>query len=139
MFQLNLVTPEKRLVTGLEVEEIFVPAFRGELNVLPGHAPLMSTLTTGIVRYRAKGDTQFKMVAVSWGYCQVSPTAVNILAETAETPEEIDLDRAKYSLKLSEEKLASSDLDVEMLEKYLAKMARARVRQELKNVPTTTH
>ena len=50
MFSLTLVTPEKKLLTDVEIEEIIVPAFRGELNILPGHAPLMSTLGIGLLR-----------------------------------------------------------------------------------------
>ena len=58
MFTLNLVTPEKKLVTDLEVEEVIVPGFKGQLDILPGHAPLMTTLGTGVLRYRARTGFQ---------------------------------------------------------------------------------
>ncbi len=131
MFTLNLVTPEKKLVAGQEIDEILVPAYRGELDLLPGHAPLMTTLNPGILRYRLKGEPQLYAVAISWGYCQVSPEGVNILAETAERPEEIDLDRAHTAKNMAEQKLASADLSVEDLAKYQNKITRALVREEV--------
>ncbi|MCM2281154.1 MAG: ATP synthase F1 subunit epsilon [Bdellovibrionaceae bacterium] len=140
MFTLNLVTPEKKLVAGAEIEEVFVPAFRGELNILPGHAPLMTTLSTGVLRYRFKGETVVHPVAISWGYCQVSPTGVNILAETAERPEEIDLDRVKIALTKASERLASVDLNEADLAKFQNKVGRAQVRQEVASSgPKSTH
>ncbi len=131
MFTLNLVTPEKKLVAGQEIDEITVPAYRGELDLLPGHAPLMTTLSTGVLRYRLKGESQTYAVAISWGYCQVSPEGVNILAETAERPEEIDLGRAQQAQKTAEQKLASADLSVEDLGKFQNKITRALVREEV--------
>src|SRR5688572_3427338 len=99
-FKLTLVTPEKKLLSDVEIEEVFVPGFRGVLNILPGHAPLVTTLETGILRYRLKGQTELKPVAVSWGYCEVSPRGVTVMAETAERPDEIDEERALAAWKL---------------------------------------
>lgn len=134
MFLLNLYTPEKRLVQGKEIEEVFVPAERGELNILPGHAPLMTNLSTGVMRYRLKGETQLHSVALSWGYCQVSPEAVNILAETAETPQEIDMARVERRIQLSTEQLNSIEADAESVEKHLKKLMRAKVRKEVAEI-----
>ncbi|MCB0363085.1 MAG: ATP synthase F1 subunit epsilon [Bdellovibrionales bacterium] len=131
MFNLTLVTPQKKIVTDLEIEEVSVPAYRGELNILPGHAPLMSTLGVGLLRYRQKGGSGFEKAAISWGYCEVSPTGVNILAETAETKSDIDFDRVKSSLKKAEEKLKSGSLDPADTVKYQRKLKRALVRLEL--------
>jgi F-type H+-transporting ATPase subunit epsilon len=131
MFTLTLVTPEKRLVTGQEIEEIFVPAFCGELNILPGHAPLMTTLSTGILRYRLKGNSSLQAVAISWGYCQVNPFGVNVLAETAERPEDIDLDRVKRAEESAEKMLSSGDVGYDDLEKYHRKLTRASARKSV--------
>lgn len=141
MFTLTLVTPEKRLVAGAEIEEVFVPADRGELNILPGHVPLMTTLTTGILRYRLKGEAKLNAVAISWGYCQVNPQGVNVLAETAERPEEIDRNRLETALRTAQSRLSSSDLDSDAIIKYQQKLARAEVRKELVSSAsnTTTH
>jgi F-type H+-transporting ATPase subunit epsilon len=130
MFTLTLVTPEKKILSGSEVEEVFVPAFRGELNILPGHAPLMSTLQTGVLRYRLKGESTLKSVAISWGYCQVNPTGVNVLAETAERPEDLDLKRVDEALKNAESNL-TNDKTPEEIQKLQSKIARAHVRKEV--------
>ena len=137
MFTLTVVTPHKRLLVDVEVEELFVPAQRGELNVLPGHAPLVSTLTTGIVRYRTAGSTELKAIAVTWGYCEVHPNGVNVLAENAETSEELDQQRISLALKNAEDLLGSGDLDEAGVTKYLRKADRARNRAELLS-PTST-
>lgn len=111
MFKLNLVTPEKKLVTDQDLEEITLPAFCGELAILPGHAPLMTTLEPGILRYKLKTSSEAVQVAISWGYCQVSPEAVNVLAESAMTAEEIDLKVVQEHLKSQEQRLATESLD----------------------------
>lgn len=140
MFILTLVTPEKKILAGAEIEEVFVPAERGELNILPGHAPLMTTLSTGLLRYRLKGESKLNAVAISWGYCQVNPLGVNILAETAERPEEIDKTRLETAIRTAQSRLSSSDLDSAAIVKYQQKLARAEVRKELVSTGnTTTH
>lgn len=111
MFKLNLVTPDKKIVAGLDLDEIVLPAFRGELAILPGHAPLMTTLEPGILSYKLKGQTVSTKVAISWGYCQVSPEAVNVLAESAMLAEEIELAVVKDHLKAQELKIATEVLD----------------------------
>lgn len=128
MFALNIVTPNKKLVAGAEMEEVFVPAHRGELNILPGHAPLVSTLSEGVLKYRLKGQSDERAVAISWGYVEITPDGVNILAETAEEKSEIDIDRAKEALKNAEDSLSSSDVTPDDIEKYHRKRRRAEAR-----------
>lgn len=109
MFKLNFATPDKKVISDQELEEITLPAHRGELNILPGHAPLMTTLEAGILQYRLKnGET--KKIAIGWGYCQISPEAVNVLAETAMTAEEIDTKVVQDHLKNQEARLSSEVL-----------------------------
>lgn len=98
MFKLTIVTPEKRILIGQEVEEVTVPAFKGELNILPGHAPLITTLETGVMKWKMKGKERQEIAVISWGYCQVSPEGVNILANIADLPEEIDIEETKTEL-----------------------------------------
>ena len=110
MFKLNFATPDKKVVSDQELQNVIVPAFAGELDILEGHAPLMTTLEPGILRYTLKnGDTG--SYAIGWGYCQVSSEGVNILAETAATAAEVNVKADKDLLKLEEEKLASVSLD----------------------------
>lgn len=136
---LTLVTPEKKLLTDVEVDEVFVPGYRGELNILPGHAPLMTTLSTGLLRYRLKGHSDLKTVVVSWGYAEVNPKGVLILAETAERAEDIDQDRALAAWKLASERIDSGELDPEAVAKYRRKLERADIRRSLAKGNQTTH
>jgi F-type H+-transporting ATPase subunit epsilon len=138
MFTLTLVTPERKLLSGAEIEEVFVPAFRGEINILPGHAPLMSTLQTGVLKYRLKGETTLRPVAISWGYCQVNPQGVNILAETAERPEDLDMKRVEEALKEAQATL-SPDLTPDEIQKLRWKIERAIVRKQVGSQSTVTH
>lgn len=110
------------------MEEVFVPAYRGELNILPGHSPLVSTLSEGVLKYRLKGETNLTSIAISWGYVEVTPHGVEILAETAEKKDEIDLVRAKSALKKSEDYLTKPNATPEDIEKYHHKRKRAEAR-----------
>lgn len=129
MFKLTIVTPEKRLVLNQEIEEVTLPAFKGELNVLPGHAPMITTLETGVLKWKLKGQEAQKTAAISWGYCQVSVEGVNILADIAKLPEEIDLAATEELIKASEVKLGNDtmeDVEWNQVQRELA-LARASV------------
>ena len=127
MFSLTLVTPQKKIVEGAPLAAVFVPAYRGELEILPGHAPLITTLSEGVLKYKLEGATELKVVAISWGYCEVTAEGqVNVLAETAEAPGEIDLRRAEQARADSLEKLTTVTFDE--FEKYQRKFMRAEAR-----------
>ena len=125
-FKLSIVTPVRSLLDKVEVNEIFVPAYRGELNILPGHAPLVSTLSEGVLKYRLKGEET--VMAISWGYIEVTFNGVNILAETAELKEDIDLQRAKTALRKADDFLSREITSPEDIEKYHRKRRRAQAR-----------
>ena len=105
MFKLTIVTPERRLLIDQEVDEVTVPGFKGELNILPGHAPLITTLGTGIMQWKLRGQEKQSQAVISWGYCQVSPEGVNVLASIADLPEEVDVPAAKDFLAQSEKRV----------------------------------
>ncbi|MCB0378754.1 MAG: ATP synthase F1 subunit epsilon [Bdellovibrionales bacterium] len=128
MFALTIVTPTKILVNGAEMEEVFVPAHRGELDIYPGHAPLLSTLTEGVLRYRLKDGGKEEAVAISWGYVEITPGGVQILAETAESKKDIDLQRAEDALSKAIEILENPNAQPEDVEKYHHKRRRAEAR-----------
>lgn len=138
MFVLNLVTPEKKLITDTEVEEVIVPGYSGQLDILPGHAPLITTLATGLVRFRVKGQADYQTVVVSWGYCQVNPEGVVVLAETAESLEEIDRTRAEAALKKVKTQLLEPILEADQMAKLQQRLARAQVRLEALGVSSET-
>src|SRR5687767_13862314 len=86
MIQLTIVTPERSLVSE-QVDEIQIPGAEGYLGVLPGHAPLFTELKVGELSYR-KGNN-WTSLAVAWGFAEVLPDQVRVLAETAERAHEI--------------------------------------------------
>src|SRR5262245_18924298 len=88
---LEVVTPS-RLLLKEQVDEVQVPGKNGYLGILPGHAPLITELQIGELSYRQ--DKVSHQLSVAWGYCEVLPDQVTVLAETAERAEEIDEQRA---------------------------------------------
>src|SRR5215471_3690801 len=104
-FQLEIVTPEK-LVVKDSAEEVQIPGRNGYLGVLPGHAPLITELGAGEISYRSRG--QLHRFSLAWGFAEVLPDRVTVLAETVERANEIDLPRAQQSLKKAEESLHSA-------------------------------
>src|ERR1051326_6402445 len=93
------VTPE-RAVVHEHVDELEIPGAAGYFGVLPGHAPLFSELKIGEVAYRQRDRWFF--VSVAWGFVEVQPDRVRILAETGERAHEIDLERANRAKQRAE-------------------------------------
>jgi F-type H+-transporting ATPase subunit epsilon len=109
-FQLEIVTPERLLVSDA-AEEMQIPGKNGYLGILPQHAPLITELGVGEITYR-KG-TQTQHLAVAWGFAEVLPDKVTILAEVAEKAEEIDVERARRAKERAEEQLKKTAHDVD--------------------------
>src|SRR5579859_2967615 len=107
---LRVVTPE-RMVVETTAEELQIPGKKGYLGILPGHAPLITELAVGEITYRSGQETG--RVAVAWGFAEVLPDKVTILAETAEKAEDIDVARAQRARDRAQERLtkATQDLD----------------------------
>ncbi len=127
VLQLEIVTPE-RLVEKDTVEEIQIPGKNGYLGILPGHAPLITELGVGEITYKADG-TQYH-VAVAWGFAEVLPDKVTILAETAERAQDIDVERARKSKERAEERLRSAGGEVDY-QRALVALDRANARLEV--------
>ena len=118
--RLEVVTPERRLLDET-VDEVVMPGSQGYLGVLPGHAPLLTSLAVGVLEYR-KG-TQKHYLAIAWGFAEVLPERVIVLANIAERAEEIDLARAEAKKSEIEEKIrrAQAELDMDLLTGSLQK------------------
>ncbi|MGE5528674.1 MAG: F0F1 ATP synthase subunit epsilon [Patescibacteria group bacterium] len=99
---LEIVSPTRPELSR-EVEYVVAPTLRGSIGILPGHAPLLTRLEIGVLRFRAGGEVV--NMAVSEGYMEVTPQKVIILAEAAELPEEIDVERALLAKRRAEERL----------------------------------
>jgi F-type H+-transporting ATPase subunit epsilon len=110
---LELVTPERALVHE-RVDEVQLPGVEGALGILPGHTPLLTTLGVGEFWYR-RGQEKHTL-AVASGVAEVLPDRVIVLAQVAERPEEIDLERAARAKARAEEALAhpAAEVDVEV-------------------------
>lgn len=104
----NVVTPDGKVYDG-DVDMVSVRTVEGELGILPRHIPLVAPLTVGAVRLK-KGSTVEK-VAVSGGFVEVRPDQVTILAEAAELPSGIDVDRARQAKERAEQRLNSEKAD----------------------------
>lgn len=106
--QLEVVTPERQVVDE-QAEYIEIPALTGYIGVLPGHAPLIAELSVGEINYRT--GSNIKRLAVAWGFAEVLPQKVTILAETAERAEEIDVSRAQAAKQRAEEALRTAGVE----------------------------
>jgi F-type H+-transporting ATPase subunit epsilon len=125
--QLEIVTPD-RLVVKDVAEQVQIPGKNGYLGVLPGHAPLITELAVGEIVYRAGGADH--RLACAWGFAEVLPDKVTILAETAEMAEQIDVARAKEARDRAEQRLKSGQSDLDY-ERALNALKRAEVRLEV--------
>ena len=126
-FQLEIVTPEKKVVE-TAAEEVQIPGKDGYLGVLPGHAPLITELSVGEITFRENSTEQ--RLAVAWGFAEVLPDKVTILAETAERPAEINVDRARKAKERAEERLTSGDTSVDV-DRALDALHRAETRLDV--------
>jgi F-type H+-transporting ATPase subunit epsilon len=126
-FQLEIVTPEKKVVD-TPAEEVQIPAKDGYLGVLPGHAALITELGVGEISFR-EGATEQRL-AVAWGFAEVLPGKVTILAESAERPSEIDVARSRQAKERAEQRLAGGDSTVDV-ERALDSLQRAESRLDV--------
>jgi F-type H+-transporting ATPase subunit epsilon len=124
---LEVVTPEKQLLSQ-PVDEVIAPGSEGEFGVLPGHCHFLSTLRIGELRYRV-GD-QVSHMAVLWGFAEVTPTKVTVMAEIAEKAEDIDIARAQASVEEAEQRFKAGGLPSEVKEAQIS-LEKARLRRKI--------
>ena len=126
-FKLEIVTPEKKVVDTVAAE-VQIPGKNGYLGVLPGHAPLITELAVGEISYCE--NSHESRLAVAWGFAEVLPDKVTILAESAERPSEIDVERARKAKERAEQRLTSGDTNVDV-ERALDSLHRAQSRLDV--------
>ena len=109
---LEVVTPDRAIIRE-QVDEVVLPGSEGSFGVLPGHAPLLATLQVGEMWYRKGQETHY--LAIAFGFVEVLPDKVTVLAQVAEKAEEIDLTRAEAAKVRAEQRIATpqSDMDFE--------------------------
>jgi F-type H+-transporting ATPase subunit epsilon len=124
---LQIITPDKRLVQE-DADQVEMPGKSGYLGILPGHAPLITELTAGELSYTKGGNTQY--LAVTWGFAEVLPDKVTILADAAERAEDIDVKRAEEAKARAQEELRNPKPEMDYDEVNFA-LRRAEVRLEV--------
>lgn len=100
---LTVVTRERKIVDA-QVDEVILPATDGEIGVLPGHTPLLATLRIGPLRYRT--GARIERLVISWGFAEVLPDRVIVLAEKGYLPTEIDRAEAERERTAAEREIA---------------------------------
>jgi F-type H+-transporting ATPase subunit epsilon len=122
--QLQIVSADRSLVNE-QVDEVQIPGANGYLGILPGHTPLLTTLDVGTLWYRQGSEKHY--LALAFGFAEIQPDRVTILAQIAEKAEEIDLGRAESAKKRADERLSRPTLDMDVERARIA-MLKALVR-----------
>ena len=107
---LEIVTPDRAVVRE-SVDEIQIPGSEGYLGVLPGHTPLLTTLQVGELWFRQGDDRWY--VSVAFGFAEILPDRVTILAQVAERAEEVDVDRAQEAARRSRDRLTRAPVELD--------------------------
>lgn len=115
----NVVTPDGKVYDG-DVDMVSVRTVEGELGILPQHIPLVAPLTVGAVRLKKGKSADDEQVAVSGGFVEVRPDEVTILAEAAELPSAIDVERAQKAKERAEERLQKQQDKIDRVRAELA-------------------
>jgi F-type H+-transporting ATPase subunit epsilon len=116
---LEIVTPDRPLIKE-QVDEVEIPAADGYMGVLPGHTPLLAMLEIGQLWYR-KGQQKFYL-SIAFGFVEVLPDRVTILAQIAERPEDIDVQRAEAARQRAQERLARPTMEMDFERARIALM-----------------
>jgi F-type H+-transporting ATPase subunit epsilon len=108
--QLQIVSADRSLVNET-VDEVEIPGYDGYFGVLPGHTPLLAVMQVGELWYRQGQEKHY--LAIAFGFAEVLPDRVTILAQIAEKADEIDPARAEAAKKRAEERVASPTVDMD--------------------------
>ena len=125
----SVVTPDGPVLED-SFEMVSCKSENGELGILPGHIPLVAPLTISGVRLKG-GEQSSELIAVNGGFLEVRPEKVTILAESAERPSDIDLERAQRAKERAERRLQTKQDDIDFKRAELA-LKRALNRLDLK-------
>lgn len=130
VLKLTVLTPERRLLLGLNVESVALTGYEGEISILPGHAPMLGNLETGGFSYRSVEGVSTQGV-ITTGFFEVSKNEVVVLAENLELKGEIDIDRARKAQKRAEDTLKEANIGETDFKKYQLKLFRSLIRQQV--------
>ena len=116
---LEIVTPDRALVTE-QVDEVQVPGTEGYFGVLPGHAPLLASLQVGELWYRIGQEKHY--LAIAFGFVEVLPDKVTVLARIAEREQDIDIARAEAAMSRAEQRIGEPRTDIDFERARVAMM-----------------
>ena len=127
VINLNITTAEGEIFSG-DVDSVTLPGEIGEMTILPSHAQLISTLSSGEMKLKINKEEQF--LSIIGGFIQVNKDSIVILADAAERDTQIDLERAEEALKRAEERVANSQSDLD-LQRAVSSLRRAKIRGKI--------
>lgn len=127
---LTMITPERKLIDRETVELVTLFGSEGQIQILPGHVPMIGTLEAGtfLIRYQ---DGREEAGVISSGFFEVKGDEVKVAAETLELKKEIDVGRARAAQQKAEAALQAADLDEHRFKKYQLKLQRSVARQHI--------
>ena len=135
--RLDIVSPDKGEIFSRDIDMLIVRSTAGELGILPRHANLLTELLPHAMKIKVDGGEN--LVALGGGFMEVTPEKITVLADSAELPENIDVERAQRAKKRAEDRIAQykqatkdSLIDIDRANKALA---RAKARLLVKNIP----
>ncbi len=124
--KLSILTPSKKLVTEIEVSELFAPGVEGEIEILPDYANFLTELETGVVKW--KQDGSWGVAAISYGWLEVYDNKISILADVGELAEHINEERAKKAEASAFKKVSEGGMSDDDYKKNEHKLKRAMAR-----------
>ena len=129
---LEVATPDKGEIYKNDINMLITRSICGELGILPKHANLLTALIPHVMRIKEGGGEV--QLFVSGGFMEVTPEKITVLADAAETPDDIDVERAKSAYQRANERLAKKNADTD-IDRAEAALARAKARLLVKGVP----
>jgi F-type H+-transporting ATPase subunit epsilon len=130
MLKLSILSPERRLVEGANVSEVTLKGSEGDIQVLPGHAPMIGTLDVGPFVYRS-ADGAPTIGLIAGGFFEVRDDNVVVMAEHVELKSEIDVEGARKAQKEAEDALREANIDEHHFKLYQFRLERALIQQQV--------
>lgn len=136
-FTIEVVTPEKAVLTG-QAEQVVLPGTNGQMGILPGHLPLLSSLDLGELEIKGfsadVGDEGNRKYFIEGGFVEVLPNKVIVMTETCEGLREIDIEAAQAAIEEAEkellameEKAKAEEIEQDIYEVHQQALRRARM------------
>lgn len=130
MLKLSILSPERRLVEGATVTEVTLKGSEGDIQILPGHAPMVGTLDIGAFVYRST-DGSATVGVIAGGFFEVRDDQLTVLAEAVELKNEIDVEGARKAQKDAEDALKEANIDEHNFKLYQARLEQSLVQQQV--------